>query len=50
LEQVRALQDFPGTSGSITFDENGDLLNPAIGIYQVEDRQLRFLGFTKDLL
>jgi branched-chain amino acid transport system substrate-binding protein len=50
LEQVQAITDFPGSSGTISFDENGDLLNPAIGIYEVANSELKFLGFTKDLL
>jgi len=47
---VAATRDFPGTSGTITFDEYGDITQPEIGIYKVEDRALKFLGFTKDLL
>lgn len=50
LEQIAATQNFPGLSGTLTFDQNGDILNPEIGIYKVEGRQLKFLGFTKDLL
>lgn len=50
LEQIAATRDFPGLSGTLTFDQNGDILNPEIGIYKVEGRELKFLGFTKDLL
>jgi ABC-type branched-subunit amino acid transport system substrate-binding protein len=47
LKAVAATRDFPGTSGTITFDDHGDLLKPEIGIYKVEGRELKFLGFTK---
>jgi branched-chain amino acid transport system substrate-binding protein len=50
LEAVARTTAFPGTSGNITFDENGDISEPAIGIYKYEDGDLTFLGFTKDLL
>ena len=50
LGAVAATRNFLGTSGTITFDEHGDLLQPEIGIYKVEGRELKFLGFTKDLL
>jgi branched-chain amino acid transport system substrate-binding protein len=50
LRQVAATQGFPGVSGTIAFDEHGDFLEPEIGIYKVEGRELKFLGFTKDIL
>jgi branched-chain amino acid transport system substrate-binding protein len=50
LEAVAATRDYPGTSGTITFDEHGDLLEPEIGIYKIQGRKLVFQGFTKDLL
>jgi branched-chain amino acid transport system substrate-binding protein len=50
LEAVAATRDFEGTSGKITFDQHGDILDPEIGIYKVESRELRFLGYTKDVL
>ena len=48
--EIAATRNFPGTSGIITFDECGDLVNPAIGIYKVEQEALEFLGFTNELL
>lgn len=51
LEAVRDTNEYPGVSSTITFNEEGDLSNPAIGIYKVEDgKELSFLGFTKDIL
>jgi branched-chain amino acid transport system substrate-binding protein len=50
LSALAGIRDYPGTSGLISFDKNGDILHPEIGIYKLQDRQLRFLGFTKDLL
>lgn len=50
LEAVAVTRDFPGTSGTITFDEYGDIVEPEIGIYKVEDRALKFLGYAKDLV
>lgn len=47
---VAATKNFPGTSGTITFDEHGDIQEPAVGIYKYEGGGLTFLGFTKDLL
>jgi branched-chain amino acid transport system substrate-binding protein len=47
---IASTTDFPGVSGMITFDEYGDIVDPAVGIYKVEDRALKFLGYTKDLL
>ncbi len=50
-ESVANTRDFPGVSATISFDEKGDMLEPAIGIYKVsEGERLEFLGFTKDLL
>jgi branched-chain amino acid transport system substrate-binding protein len=50
LREVAATKNFAGTSGNITFDENGDILNPEIGIYKVIGRELKFLGYTRDLV
>lgn len=48
--EIAATHNYPGVSGALTFDEYGDLVNPAIGIYKVERKELRFLGFTNELL
>lgn len=50
LAQIAATQNFSGLSGTITFDPHGDIVNPEIGIYKVEAKELKFLGFTKDLM
>ncbi len=44
------IQDFPGASGPITFDDHGDRVQPQIGIYEVSGEALEFLGFTHELL
>ncbi len=50
LREVAATQDFPGASGTISFDANGDILRPEIGIYKFDGTRVRFLGFTRDIL
>ncbi|MBI2996264.1 MAG: branched-chain amino acid ABC transporter substrate-binding protein [Candidatus Melainabacteria bacterium] len=34
---IKETKDYPGLSGKISFDANGDLLNPAFSIYQVKN-------------
>ena len=50
LAEVANTNNFSGASGSITFDQNGDRLNPRIGIYKVVNQTSKFLGFTEELL
>jgi len=50
LSEVAGTKDFPGATGSITFDQRGDRLNPRISIYKVINRTPKFLGFTDELL
>ncbi|MFN8497934.1 MAG: branched-chain amino acid ABC transporter substrate-binding protein [Anaerolineae bacterium] len=50
LAEVARTRDFPGATGSVTFDERGDLLNPRIGLYRIEGDQTIFLGYASDLL
>lgn len=50
LAEVRRTRDFPGASGSITFDEHGDRLDPRIGIYKVSHNRPAFLGIADELI
>lgn len=50
LAEMATMQDFPGASGLITFDDHGDRVQPEIGIYEVSGDTLEFLGFTHELL
>ncbi|MFN8475328.1 MAG: branched-chain amino acid ABC transporter substrate-binding protein [Anaerolineae bacterium] len=50
VAEVARTRDFAGATGSITFDERGDLLNPRIGLYRVDGDQTIFLGYASDLL
>lgn len=50
LSEVAGTKDFSGASGSITFDQHGDRLNPRISIYKVVNQTPKFLGFTNELL
>lgn len=46
---VAGTTDWPGASGVISFDAQGDLATPHLDFYRVEGGQLRFVGATKDL-
>jgi branched-chain amino acid transport system substrate-binding protein len=48
--EVAATRNFPGTTGSVSFDAHGDIETPEVGIYKYDQGELRFLGFTKDIL
>jgi ABC-type branched-subunit amino acid transport system substrate-binding protein len=50
LAEVARTRNFPGASGSISFDERGDRLDPEIGILRVTGGVPVFLGVTRDLL
>jgi ABC-type branched-subunit amino acid transport system substrate-binding protein len=50
LAEVARTRNFPGASGSISFDERGDRLDPVIGILRVTGGVPVFLGVTRDLL
>jgi branched-chain amino acid transport system substrate-binding protein len=49
LRAVAGIRGYEGTSGTISFDANGEIENRGIGIYKYEAGQLRFLGFTTEL-
>jgi branched-chain amino acid transport system substrate-binding protein len=50
LAQVAQTRDFPGASGSISFDERGDRLKAQVGLYQVINHQAVFLGVSSELV
>jgi len=50
LEQVARMQNYPGITGPISFDHNGDRQNPEIGFYELKPGKIIFLGFDRDLI
>lgn len=42
LEAIAATRDFHGTSGTFTFQPNGDAVSPAVSVYRVEGGRWRF--------
>ena len=50
LEELQNLGTFEGTIGTIRFDENGDLVNPHIGLYQCVDGLRKYVGAVQDLV
>ncbi|MFN8455145.1 MAG: branched-chain amino acid ABC transporter substrate-binding protein [Anaerolineae bacterium] len=50
LAEVARTRDFPGASGSITFDEHGERLNAQVGIYQIINQKPVFLGMAGELV
>jgi branched-chain amino acid transport system substrate-binding protein len=42
LNAVAATRDFPGTTGTFTFQPNGDAIKPAVSIYRVEEGRWMF--------
>lgn len=50
LNELQDIESFSGAIGHIEFDENGDLLNPEIGLYQCIDGQRRYLGSVVNLI
>jgi len=50
LDQMQHLRSFSGALGDIRFDEQGDLIDPEIGLYQCIDGQRKYLGVVKDLV
>ncbi|MBM6596304.1 branched-chain amino acid ABC transporter substrate-binding protein [Microvirga pudoricolor] len=49
LKAVQAMKSYDGALGRVTFDENGDLDNPAIGLYRCKDGLRNYLGAIGDL-
>lgn len=47
---VARTRDFEGATGRITFDANGDVLEPRIGLYRFDNGEMVFLGYTHELL
>jgi branched-chain amino acid transport system substrate-binding protein len=49
IETVRKIKDFPGTTGTISFDEKGDTLRKAIYFYLVKDGKFEFLSSSEEI-
>lgn len=50
LKEMQGIKKFQGTVGEIVFDENGDLVNPEIGLYQCKDGLRNYIGNITDLI
>jgi hypothetical protein len=47
---MQARRAYEGALGPITFDENGDLVDPEIGLYTCQDGLRRYVGAIRDLV
>jgi branched-chain amino acid transport system substrate-binding protein len=50
LEEVTRTRDFPGVTGRINFDSNGERIDPNVSIWRVEGGEIRLLGSAHDLI
>jgi branched-chain amino acid transport system substrate-binding protein len=50
LAAMKTIDEFDGTIGKISFDENGDLTTPEIGLFQSSDGQRNYIGRIVDLV
>jgi branched-chain amino acid transport system substrate-binding protein len=50
LSAMQARRAHQGALGPITFDENGDLVDPEIGLYTCQDGLRRYIGAIRDLV
>lgn len=49
LAEMRAMRDYPGASGPITFDAQGDREGIGIAFYQVQGGVMTYLGTSEEL-
>jgi branched-chain amino acid transport system substrate-binding protein len=49
LAALQATGSYTGALGTIRFDENGDLIDPEIGLYRCKDGLRTYLGAIRDL-
>jgi branched-chain amino acid transport system substrate-binding protein len=49
MAQVANTDNYPGITGPISFDHNGDRKNPEIGFYELRPNKVAFMGFDRDL-
>jgi branched-chain amino acid transport system substrate-binding protein len=49
LNEVRRIE-YAGATGSIAFDANGDRVNAPVGLYQVRDGRMTYLGEVDELV
>jgi branched-chain amino acid transport system substrate-binding protein len=50
LEELQRIERFDGAIGQVQFDENGDLIDPEINLYQCEDGLRKYIGRIRDLV
>jgi branched-chain amino acid transport system substrate-binding protein len=50
LAELQSIEHFVGAIGPIEFDENGDLIDPDIALYQCVDGLRKYVGVIRDLL
>ena len=50
LGELQRIERFDGVIGQIQFDENGDLVDPEINLYQCEAGMRRYIGRIRDLV
>jgi len=50
LSEFRNIKEFSGATGKISFDQNGDLIDPEIGLYQCENGLRKYLGQIREVV
>jgi len=50
LHELQNIGTYEGAIGTISFDENGDLVNPEIGLYQCKDGLRNYIGPISSLV
>lgn len=50
LREIQNIGEYQGISGTIRFDEKGDIINPPIGLYRCEDGLRKYVGSLDHLL
>ena len=50
LQELQKLNVYHGVIGEIRFDENGDILNAEIGLYQCKDGMRNYIGPVRELI
>ncbi len=50
LHEIQSMDEYQGISGTVRFDEKGDIVDPPIGLYRCEDGLRNYVGSLEDLL
>jgi ABC-type branched-subunit amino acid transport system substrate-binding protein len=50
LKELQGIKTFEGVIGRIKFDDNGDLVDPEIGLYQCVNGLRKYVGKVSDLI